>query len=487
MTASPAGASGTPSQQSHLPAASTAVQESGPPTAEPTAGEGMRTSTQHAEPGRPGSHLDPEAFLSCVHCGLCLSACPTYLQLGAEPDSPRGRIYLMRAVAEGRLEWTSEVVSHLDLCLECRACETACPSGVPYGQLLEMAREDIERHYRRPWRERMLTGVLRDGILPYPQRLRAALAPVRLLQRMGVGQPVEKGRRPPVAQRLVNALPGDLQRLINIMPSLSPSREEKLPAVVPAEGRRRYRVGFLAGCVGSVVFGGTNWATVRVLARNGCEVVIPPQQGCCGALHLHTGAPDTARRFAAVNLEAFPLDELDAIITNAAGCGSTLKEYGHILAKDERLAEKAQAFAAKCRDISEFLAEMELEPPTRPVPRVVTYHDACHLAHGQGIRQQPRRLLEQIPGLKLVPLPDSELCCGSAGMYNILQPDMASRLLEAKVNAILSTGADTVATGNPGCIMQIVKGLRERGHKIEVKHPVELLAESYGEMEQGGQ
>lgn len=468
MTASPAGASEPASHPSHAPAAPAAVAE------------GLPAPSRQGGTAAGGSHLDLEALMTCVHCGLCLSACPTYLQLGAEPDSPRGRIYLMRAVAEGRLEWTSEVVSHLDLCLECRACESACPSGVRYGQLLEMAREDIERHYRRPWRERVITGVLRDRILPYPHRLRRALAPVRVLQRLGVGQAVEEGRRPPVAQRLVDALPDDLKRLIDIMPPLPDSWREPLPAVVPAEGRRRYRVGFLAGCVGSVVFSETNWATLRVLARNGCEVVIPPQQGCCGALHLHTGAPDATRRFAAVNLEAFPLDDLDAIITNAAGCGSTLKEYGHVLANDERLAERAQAFSAKCRDISEFLAEIELVPPTHPVPRVVTYHDACHLAHGQGIRRQPRWLLEQIPQLKVVPLPDSELCCGSAGLYNILQPDMASRLLEKKINAILSTGADTVATGNPGCIMQIIKGLRERGHHIEVKHPVELLAESYG-------
>lgn len=403
----------------------------------------------------------------CVHCGLCLTACPTYLQLGNENDSPRGRIYLMRAVSEGRLDWDDAMVGHLDLCLECRACETACPAGVPYGRLLEHTRDQIEAAVQRPWRHRFMNGLLRDRLLPYPSRLQWAFAPVRLLQRL----------MDPA--RLSRLLPGDLGRLVGMLPPLPPAHTARLPSFVPAEGTRRYRVALLAGCVGSVLFGPVNQATVRVLARNGCDVVIPQGQGCCGALHLHTGASDRARELARVNLQAFNPADVDAIITNAAGCGSTLKDYGRLFAGDEQLAERARAFSDRVRDIAEFLAEIDLEPPEGEIRRRATYHDACHLAHGQGIRAEPRRLLSMIPGLELVPLRDSEMCCGSAGMYSLLQPDMSARLLEEKVAAIMETGADVVVTGNPGCAMQIMQGLRQHNAPIEVKHPVELLAESY--------
>lgn len=406
-------------------------------------------------------------YSQCVHCGLCLAACPTYLQVGNEADSPRGRIYLMRAVAEGRLDWDDSVVGHLDLCLECRACESACPAGVPYSWLLEASRDRIEARVRRPLRHRLINGLLRDRILPYPPRLQWAFAPVRLLQRW-----IDPAR-------LSRLLPGDLGRLVGLLPPLPPVSSARLPTFAPAQGTRRYRVALLTGCVGSVLFGSVNQATVQVLTRNGCDVVVPPGQGCCGALHLHTGASARAREMARKNLEAFNPADVDAIITNAAGCGSTLKDYGRLFAGDDKMEERARAFSAKVRDIAEFLAEIDLEPPTGPIRRRATYHDACHLAHGQGIRAEPRRLLAMIPGLELVPLRDSEMCCGSAGLYSLLQPDMSSRLLEQKVAAILDTGADLVATGNPGCAMQIMKGLRERNVPVEVKHPVELLAESY--------
>ncbi|OUN00162.1 MAG: hypothetical protein BAA04_09410 [Firmicutes bacterium ZCTH02-B6] len=413
----------------------------------------------------PQAAIPMDQLLRCVHCGLCTSACPTYLELGNEADSPRGRLYLMRAVAEGRLEWTADVVGHLDLCLECRACETACPAGVPYGQLLEAARADIARTYRRPWRERLLLALLRDMLFPYPGRLAAALRPVRSLRG--------------ALKRLAGLLPGDVRRMLALLPPGAPSACPPLPSVIPAQGLRRYRVALLTGCVAQVLFPEVNWATARVLAANGCEVVVPARQGCCGALHLHSGAREAARAFARRNVAAFDLDDVDAVITNAAGCGSTLKEYGHLL-QDDAAASQAARFAGKVRDVAEFLAGIGIVPPAQPVHRVVAYHDACHLAHGQGIRSEPRQLLRAIPGLRLVELPGADHCCGSAGLYNILQPAMAARLLEKKIAAIASTGADTVATGNPGCLMQIAKGLRERGLAVDVRHPVELLAEAYG-------
>lgn len=404
----------------------------------------------------------------CIHCGLCTSACPTYLQLGSEPDSPRGRIHLMSAVQQGRIGWTDEVVQHLDLCLECRACETACPSGVPYSRLLEAARDDIAKSYRRPWRERVILNVFRDFLFPYPGRLRLIFLPVKLMGGL--------------IRKVSGILPQDLQRMLSLLPHDFPDQSRyKLPPVVPAVGERRHRVALLTGCIGSVLFARTNWATARVLAHNGCEVVIPQDQGCCGALHLHTGASETTREFARHNLKAFDLDDVDAIIVNAAGCGSTVKEYGHVLAGDPAVADRAAAMSAKTKDISEFLVEIGLRPMTREVAKKVAYHDACHLAHGQGVRSQPRQILAQVPGLELVDIRDSEICCGSAGLYNILQHEMAERLLMDKVDAVLETGAELLATGNPGCLMQIAKGLKERGSDVRVVHPIEILAQAYGE------
>jgi len=415
------------------------------------------------------SSIPMKDLQTCIHCGLCTSSCPTYLELGAEPDSPRGRIHLMRAVAEGRLEWTADVVRHLDLCLECRACETACPSGVKYGSLLEAAREDIAKAYKRPLRERLIYSVLRDRLFPYPRRMNFLLAPVRLFGKAIRG--------------LSAALPADLRRMLALLPERPESPAAyALPEVMPAEGERRYRVALLTGCVASVLFARTNWATARVLARNGCEVVIPKAQGCCGALHLHSGAVDAARDFARHNLDVFDIDSVDAVIINAAGCGSTVREYAHALAGDPRYAAKAEAFSRKAKDVSVFLHEIGLRPMEVPLNLKVAYHDACHLSHGQGVRKEPRELLRSIPGVELVDLREPEICCGSAGIYNILQPEMAGRLLERKVDAVLETGAKVLATGNPGCLMQIAKGLRERGLKVQVVHPIELVAQAYGEL-----
>jgi len=426
----------------------------------------MATPRPDAKPTQ--STIPADILRTCIHCGLCTSACPTYLQLGSETDSPRGRIHLMNAVQQGKIGWTEEVVRHLDLCLECRACETACPSGVHYSKLLEAARDDIARAYRRPFRERVILKLFRDMLFPYPGRLRLLFLPVKLF-----GGLVRKAS---------GILPHDLQRMLALLPETLPGESRyRLPAVVPAVGPRRYRVALLTGCIGSVLFARTNWATARVLAHNGCEVIIPQEQGCCGALHLHSGASETTRKFARRNLEAFDPKSVDAVIVNAAGCGSTVKEYGDVLASDPRWADKAAAFSVKAKDISEFLVEIQRRPMVREVRKRVAYHDACHLAHGQGIRSQPRRLLSEVPGLELCDLRDSEICCGSAGLYNILQPEMAERLLEQKVDAVLESGAELIATGNPGCLMQIAKGLRERRSTARVVHPVEILAEAYGE------
>ncbi|MBP1685561.1 MAG: hypothetical protein H6Q33_1704 [Deltaproteobacteria bacterium] len=402
--------------------------------------------------------LPPGKFLDCVHCGLCLSACPTYLELGTEMDSPRGRIYLMRAVHEGTLGMTPDVVRHLDLCLGCRACETACPSGVRYGELLEAARVVVDARHRRPlvdrWRRTLISS-----IFPYPRRLRALLAPLLVLERFGILDIVRS------ANRWVALLP----RLDSWTP---------LAEVTPAQGPERRRIGFVAGCVAQVVFAETNRATVRVLSRNGCTVITPPRQGCCGALSLHAGQQRAALDAARRNLDTFPGD-LDVIVVNAAGCGAMLKQYGQLLAGDRVYADRAKAFSAKVRDVTEFLAMLPITPPRGNLRTRVTYHDACHLAHGQGIREAPRQLLRQIPGLELVELPESDTCCGSAGSYNLTEPWMARHLAARKAAHILGTGATCVAAANPGCILQIRVALRDAGNAIPVLHPIELLDQAY--------
>lgn len=401
---------------------------------------------------------DPAKLTQCVHCGLCLDACPTYQELGTETDSPRGRIHLIRALEEGSLSLDADVVRHLDLCLGCRACETACPSGVAYGRIIEQARAFVESGYRRPWwdgwRRRAVAAVF-----PHPERLRILLAPVRVLQRFRLWDVL--ARFVPVAR---------------LLPTLSPP--SSFPETIGSVGAERGRVGFLRGCVMNEVFSGTNDATVRVLAREGFRVVVPGRQGCCGALHLHGGSSEEAKMLARRNLDAFP-DDLDAIIVNAAGCGSALKEYGELLAGDPRYAERAAAFSSRVRDVTEFLAAHPSNVPLRPLPGRATYHDACHLAHGQQIRLQPRDLLRRIPGLELVELAEADVCCGSAGSYNLVEPAMSRRLLERKVNHIERTGATCVVAANPGCAMQIQAGLRRRGLAIRVAHPVELLDEAY--------
>jgi glycolate oxidase iron-sulfur subunit len=428
-----------------------------------TTAEPARTSLPLVGPdAKAGAGIDYELFLDCVHCGLCTSACPTYVELGHEADSPRGRIYLMRAVTDGRLDLNADVRHHLDLCLDCRACESACPSGVQYGRLIEPFRLHVARTAPQPSPLPFVQRLVLESVFPYAWRNRLALTPVWLLQRTGLDRLLEP------------LLPRSLRQLQNMLPRLQP-RYGRLPEVLPAEGQRRARVALFTGCVADALFPETNLHTARVLQRNGCEVWVPPGQQCCGALHYHAAQEEPARRFAQANCAAFDPGSVDAIIVNAAGCGAMLKDYGHLLPETPAGA----ALAAKVRDVSEFLADLGPVKPEHPLPIRATYHDACHLCHAQQIRKPPRQLLEMIPGLELVPLVESEICCGAAGSYNLTQPEMAERLGKRKAKNILATGAQAVFTGNVGCLLQITRHLRAERPDLWVAHPIDALWAAY--------
>lgn len=408
----------------------------------------------------------------CVHCGLCLNACPTYRELGLEMDSPRGRIYQMVKVAEGEMPITPSYVEHIGLCLACRGCETACPSGVQYGRLVEAARAEIERSIRRPLGQRLLRTFVFSHLLPSPTGLRAAGLLLWLYQRSGL-------------RRLVRAtgmlrLFGKLDRAERLAPSAElPTFFRHYGKTFPAEGERRYRVALLGGCIANVFFARLNDATVRVLTRNGCEVVVPDGQTCCGALHVHSGLREEARKLARRNIEALLDGGFDAIITNAAGCGSTLKEYGELLEEDPAFAQRAQRFSTLVKDVNEFLASIELDGRMGSVRATVTYQDSCHLAHGQKVRLQPRKLLAAVPGLVLKEMPLSDLCCGSAGIYNVIHTEMAMAILEKKMENANRTGAELIATANPGCLLQLRAGVELFGRGQRVLHVVEILDEAY--------
>lgn len=414
--------------------------------------------------------VDEQLFLDCVHCGLCTSACPTYVELGNENDGPRGRIYLMRAVHDGRLDLSNTVRRHLELCLDCRACETACPSGVQYGRLIEPFRvameEDTEVARKTDdWFHRYILF----GLFPHRSRLRLALRFARIAQRTGMHSLL-------MASGLTRLLPPRLQQLVAMLPPLA-APQPAFPALLPAIGKRRARVAFFRGCVGDVMFAPTQWATIRVLQANGCEVVIPEEQVCCGAIHYHAGDQEPARELADQNLQSIPWKEVDAVIVNVAGCGSMLKDYGHHWHDDNQAERKG--FASKVRDVHEFLDELGVIPPTHSIPGRVTYHDACHLVHAQKIREAPRKLLRSIPGLELVELVESELCCGAAGTYNLTEPEMAQRLARRKLRNILDTGARTVVTANAGCLLQIAREARAQRETLSIVHPMDLLDRAY--------
>jgi glycolate oxidase iron-sulfur subunit len=409
--------------------------------------------------------LDYNKSLACIHCGLCLGSCPTYLETGNENDSPRGRIYLMRAIQDGRLPLGDTAVRHIDLCLGCRACEAVCPSGVQYGDLLEHTRDHIESHYQRSTFQTFLRRIVIEKVFPFPWRMKLALLPAKFLR----------------ALHLDNFLPKFAREALSLIPE--DASAEPLPVVSPAtESSSGQKTGFISGCVMSVLFGKTNAASVRLLNRAGYDVVTPSEQGCCGALYAHSGQLELARACARHNIEVFEKHNLPSIVINAAGCGSTLKEYGNLLRDDPAWAERAKQFSAKVRDLTETLADTS-RYATRNTQSVskVTYHDACHLAHPQHITKQPRKLIRALVGAAFVELPESDVCCGSAGSYNLTEPEMAERLQRRKIENILKTGAKTVVTTNPGCLLQIRAGLKKAGaHDVEALHIADFLDRACG-------
>jgi glycolate oxidase iron-sulfur subunit len=405
----------------------------------------------------------------CVHCGFCLPVCPTYQSWGEEMDSPRGRIDLMRGLRDGKIPMTPTVASHFDRCLGCLACMTACPSGVKYDVLIEETRGKLERTHRRPLGDRLFRGMV-FSVFPHPRRLRVIAAFLLLYARSGLRWLVRRSG-------LLRLLPTSLRQMEALTPEVGWTELTRaLPGRVPAAGPARARVGLVAGCVQRVFFPGVNDATLRVLAAEGCEVLVPPGQGCCGALSMHSGRDEESLRFARSLIERFERAPVDAIIINAAGCGSHLKDYGRLFRNDPAWAERARAFSAKVKDVHEFL--VALGPPRavrHPIAARVAYHDACHLAHGQGIRSQPRTLLRSIPGLELVDVADGEQCCGSAGTYNLFQPESADEVGGRKVSAVLRTRADLLASANPGCTLHIQRLLEANGNSLHAAHPVEIL------------
>jgi glycolate oxidase iron-sulfur subunit len=418
--------------------------------------------------------LDYSVVQQCMHCGMCLPTCPTYDETKIERNSPRGRISLMRAIADGQLEATKAFADEMYFCLGCLACETACPAGVDYTRLFEMARAEAERTALRSPPRRFVRWFLMGLLFRRQWRLRLVGRCIWLYQALGV-QAFLRG------SGLLRLLSKKSQALEAKTPKI---QRHFSPALIapeePAVGKPRYRVGLLTGCVQDLIYSDVNRDTATVLRANGCTVLTPPDQGCCGSLHAHNGEYEMAKGFARRLLDHFDLENLDAVISNAAGCGSHLKHFDRLLAGEPAYAAKARLWSEKLRDISEWLVEIGLTPPTRtPTGTVVTYHDACHLCHGQKITAQPRALLAAIPGLKTAPLTESMWCCGSAGIYNLIQPEMAGKLLERKVGHIAETGAGIVATSNPGCMLQIQTGLAARGMKVEVVHPISLLARAY--------
>jgi glycolate oxidase iron-sulfur subunit len=407
-----------------------------------------------------------EKISTCVHCGFCLPTCPTYLLWGEEMDSPRGRIYLMKAGLEGRVEMSASFVGHMDACLGCMACVTACPSGVQYGPLIEKTRAQIERRHPRPAGDRLLRRAL-FAVLPYPSRLRLLLAPllvigpaVRAIARSGIGA----------------MLPARVRAMLALAPPVSVAGLADMPERTPAVGPRRLTVGLLTGCVQRVSFRPVNDATARVLAADGCDVRAPRAQGCCGALALHAGHVELARDLAKRVIEAFDDADIDRVVVNAAGCGSAMKEYADLFEGDPVWEPRARAFVAKVKDVSELLAELGTPRAVRhPIQARVAYHDACHLAHAQGVRAAPRAMLAAIPGVEVVTAAEADICCGSAGIYNIVQPAPAAALGARKARHLSALEPDVVATGNPGCTVQITAAARAHGLSWRVVHPIEIV------------
>jgi glycolate oxidase iron-sulfur subunit len=402
----------------------------------------------------------------CVHCGFCLPSCPTYVLWGEEMDSPRGRIYLMKQGLDGE-PMTQSMVQHIDACLGCMACVTACPSGVQYDKLVEATRAQVERRgsQHRSRGQRLLRAAL-FAVFPHPRRLRALRGPLALYQRSGLSALVRRSG-------LLDRLSPTLATMEAVAPP--PGRRVRLPSRVPARGERRMVVGMLTGCVQREFFPGVNAATARVLAMEGCDVVVPGSQGCCGALSVHNGRAEEGRRYARALVDAFSGAGVERIVVNAAGCGSTMKEYAELLADDPGYAGRAREFAQKVRDVTELLVELGPVAERHPLPVTVAYHDACHLAHAQQVRTQPRTLLRGVPGLELREIAEGEICCGSAGIWNLLNPEPARELGDRKAANIVATGAQVLVTANPGCIMQVTSAIERSGHPMGMAHTIEVL------------
>jgi glycolate oxidase iron-sulfur subunit len=406
-----------------------------------------------------------EIIEKCVHCGFCLPVCPTYVLWGQEMDSPRGRIYLMKIASEGAAEINATWVSHFDSCLGCMACMTACPSGVDYGKLIEATRAQIERKTERSRGEKLHRRFMFENFTR-PERLRRMRLPLLVYQKTGL-QSLVRGLG------LLKLLPKKIQAMEGLLPKLE--RRETVAEITPAVGTKRRRVGLLLGCVQREFFSHVNAATARVLAAEGCEVVAPQGQPCCGALLVHAGEEAAAVELAKRTIDAFERASVETVVTNAAGCGSNVKEYGHLLRDEPEYAQRARSFAAKCKDIGEVLVDLEPRARRQRLPLRVAFHDSCHLQHAQGVRLQPRALLSGIPGLELAEIPEAAICCGSAGIFNLVQPDAANELGDRKAGLIEPLKADVVATGNPGCMLQMQSALARRGQKTPVVHTIQLL------------
>ncbi|GAA1144839.1 (Fe-S)-binding protein [Ornithinicoccus hortensis] len=420
-------------------------------------GEGQPAFDAHRPPSK-------ELIDDCVHCGFCLTTCPTYNLWGEEMDSPRGRIHLMQAGLEGS-PLTDSMVGHFDACLGCMACVTACPSGVQYDRLIEQTRAQVERRHDRTPKEKALRAAI-FSLFPYPKRLRLLRGPLRLAQKVGADRALAK-------TGLLERISPELASMQSLAPQLG--KAEKVPERTPAIGERRAVVGMLTGCVQREFFPGVNAATARVLAAEGCEVIAPARQGCCGALSTHVGREEEGQRFARALIDTFSEAAVDYVVVNSAGCGSSMKEYVHLLSDDPAYADRAREFSSRVRDFAEIIAELGPVAPRHPINAVAAYHDACHLGHAQGIRNQPRELLRAIPGLEVREIPDAEICCGSAGVYNILNPEPAKELGDRKAANIASTGAELLITANPGCLMQVANSLERAGKSIGMAHTAVVL------------
>ena len=412
-----------------------------------------------------GPFTPTEADLAqCVRCGLCLQHCPTFVATGLETESPRGRLYLIKAMSEGLIEPTANAIGHMDMCLQCRNCEAVCPSGAPYGRIMEGARAEILASDRAPLSWRLRAFFLRE-VIARPRRLAVLASALRMYRASGLRALAE---RVPV-----------LRERVAFAPTVTGREFTKRGIVGRPQGAVKSGVAMLTGCIMPLAYGRVHEATIRVLTRNGCEVVAPPAQVCCGALHGHNGDLPTAMTLARRNINAFLAEEFDAVIVNSAGCGSAMKEYGELLAGDSEYAEKAHALARLVKDVSEFLVELPFQPPTSAVESEVTYQDSCHLAHAQRMGAAPRQIINSIPGIRLIEMPHADRCCGSAGVYGLTQGEMSLRLLDEKMRDIRGTGAEVIATANPGCIAQLEAGLRRRRMNGRVVHVVELLDEAY--------